>query len=81
MLDFLSSDKGLMMLIIIGIVSVVGFVLISIFEAIVYDEYDPVCEEKCKKCICYSMCRNHGCMYECPDYMTEEMLQKKGMIR
>ena len=79
MIDFLTSDKGLMMLLVIGIIGAVGFVLLNIAEAIMFDEFDPVCEEKCKKCICYEMCRNHGCIYDCRDYMTEEMLRRKGM--
>ncbi len=81
MIDFLSSEKGLMMLIIIGIVSVVAFIVVSFFEAIFSNEFDPVCEAKCKKCICYDVCLHHGRKYGCEDYMTEEMLRKKGMIR
>ena len=79
MIDFLTSDKGLMMIFVLGVIAIIGFVILSVVESILYDEFDPVCEEKCKKCICYDMCRNHGCIYECKDYMTEEMLRRKGM--
>lgn len=81
MLDFLASDKGIAMMIVLGVVGVLGYVLVSIVEAIGIDEYDPICEERCKKCICYDVCRNHGCIYECKDYMTEEMLRKSGVSK
>ena len=52
---------------------------LTIIESILVDDFDPVCEQKCRQCICYGMCKEHGCHYECPDYMTEEMLRRKGM--
>lgn len=79
MLDFLDSPHFGSMCIVILIVLGVGYVLLEIFNAIIMDEFDPVCEEKCKKCINYNVCRRHGCDYECVDYMTEEMLRRKGL--
>ena len=79
MIDFLTSTQGIMMMITFGILGAVGFIIFSVMEAVMYDEFDPVCEHKCKKCICYDMCRHHGCIYDCPDYMTEEQLQERGM--
>ena len=40
---------------------------------------DEVLEAKCKKCICYDGCPRRGRDYNCHDYMTEEMLQKRGI--
>ena len=79
MLDFLESPHFGSMCIVILIILGVGYVLLEIFDAIIMDDFDPVCEEKCKKCINYKYCRRHGCDYECVDYMTEEMLRGKGL--
>lgn len=79
MLDFLDSPHFGSMCIVILIVLGVGYVLLEIFNAIIMDDFDPVCEEKCKKCINYKVCRRHGCDYDCIDYMTEEMLRRKGL--
>ena len=65
----------LVILVILGII----YGLVVFFESIIDDDFDPVVEARCKKCICYDICRKHGCNYDCKDYMTEEMLQKKGM--
>jgi hypothetical protein len=81
MIDFLTSAQGQTMLVLLGILAVIAYVVITILESIFTNDFDPVCEKKCKDCICYNMCRDHGCVYDCPDYMTEEMLQKKGFIR
>ena len=81
MIDFLSSDKGLMMLIVLGIASIIAFIVVSIFEAIVNDDFDPVVERKCKNCICYPVCLHHGRNYECKDFITEDMLRKRGIDR
>lgn len=78
MIDFLTSDAGMMMILLLGILGIVGYVILTIIESILVDDFDPVCEQKCRSCICYSMCREHGCHYECPDYMTEEMLRDRG---
>lgn len=79
MLDFLDSPHFGSMCIVILIVLGVGYVLLEIFNAIIMDDFDPVCEEKCKKCINYKVCRRHGCDYDCIDYMTEEILRRKGL--
>lgn len=81
MADFLTSDKGMTMLLLLGILAIVGYVILVVFEAITTDEFDPVCEQKCKDCICYDVCKRHGCDYDCQDYMTEEMLKQKGLSR
>lgn len=79
--DFIMSPNfagfAIVILVILGII----YALIVTFEAKAEDDFDPVIEAKCKKCICYEMCRKHGTDYECRDYMTEEMLQKRGMIK
>ena len=80
MIEFIASGAGTAMFIIILVILLLGYAAICIFEALTTDEFDPVCEAKCKNCICYDMCKEHGCHYECPDYMTEEELQKKGGI-
>lgn len=79
MADFLTSSTGMMMIFLLGILGIVGYVILTIVEALLTDEFDPVCEEKCRQCICYKMCKEHGCHYECPDYMTEEMLRSRGI--
>lgn len=81
MIDFIESPHFGSLCIIIIIVLGIGYVLLEIFNAIIMDEFDPVCEAKCKKCINYKCCRRHGCDYECQDYMTEEMLQKKCITK
>lgn len=81
MTDFLTSGAGMAMILILGIVGLVGYCIICFVEAMMMDEFDPVCEQKCRSCICYNMCKEHGCHYDCKDYMTEEMLQKKGMSK
>lgn len=64
--------------VIILIVLVVGiFVLAEIYDSIVMDEFDPVCEERCKKCINYPVCMEHGCHYQCDNYCTEEDLAEE----
>lgn len=78
MIDFLTSDAGMMMILLLGILGIVGYVILTIIESILVDDFDPVCEQKCRQCICYGMCKEHGCHYECPDYMTEEMLRDRG---
>lgn len=65
----------LILMIILGI----AYAVIVTVEALIDEEFDPVIEAKCKKCICYDMCKKHGCDYNCKDYMTEEMLQSIGM--
>lgn len=79
MLEFLESPHFGSMCILILIVLGIGYVIIEIIDSIIMDDFDPVCEEKCKKCINYKVCRRHGCDYECRDYMTEEMLRRKGL--
>lgn len=78
MIDFLTSDAGMAMILLLGILGIVGYVILTIIEFILVDDFDPVCEQKCRSCICYGMCKEHGCHYECPDYMTEEMLRDRG---
>lgn len=79
MIDFLTSDQGLMLLVVIGIGAVIAFIVLSVFEAMVNDDFDPVIEAKCKNCVCYSVCLHHGRDYECRDYMTDDMLRQKGL--
>lgn len=79
MIDFLTSAHFTGLCIVILILLVVGYVILEIFDAIIMDDYDPICEAKCKKCINYKVCRRHGCDYNCIDYMTEEMLRGKGL--
>lgn len=43
------------------------------------DGIDPIIEAKCKECISYEGCQNHGRKYGCKEYMTEEMLKRKGV--
>lgn len=43
------------------------------------DGIDPILEAKCKECICYEGCHHHGRKYGCKEYMTEEMLKRKGV--
>lgn len=43
------------------------------------DGIDPIIEAKCKECISYDVCQHHGRKYGCKDYMTEEMLKRKGV--
>ena len=81
MIGFLSSNQVLAFIALAGIILIIGYVILTVFEAIVYDDFDPVCEQKCKKCICYGHCPNHGCLYDCPDYMTEEILREKGISK
>ena len=68
-----------MALIACGILGAVGFVIISVLDALITDEFDPVVEERCKKCISYTGCSFHGCDYNCKYYMTEEILRRKGL--
>lgn len=79
--DFIMSPNfagfAIVILVILGII----YALIVTIEAKAEDDFDPVIEAKCKKCICHDMCHKHGTDYECRDYMTEEMLQKRGMIK
>lgn len=79
--DFIMSPNfagfAIVILVILGII----YAMIVTIEAKAEDDFDPVIEAKCKKCICYDMCHKHGTDYECRDYMTEEMLQKRGMIK
>lgn len=79
MLEFITSGKGsgfcIVILIILGII----YGVVVAYDSYIDDEFDPVTEAKCKKCILYDMCRKHGLDYNCKEYMTEEMLQKKGL--
>lgn len=79
MIDFLASAQGVWMVIVILVLFVIGYVLICAFEALFLDDFDPVTEEKCKKCIHYDTCRDHGCKYECIDFFTEKDLRKRGV--
>lgn len=65
----------LVILVFLGII----YAFIVAFEEYVDGDFDPVIEARCKKCIMYDVCRKHGTDYNCKDYMTEEMLQKKCM--
>ena len=51
--------------------------LILVFEEKTEGDYDEILEAHCKKCINYSVCQHHD--YNCKEYMTEEMLRKKGV--
>ena len=70
-------DAGgcLVILIILGLI----YAFICMYEEKIDNDYDEVTEAKCKKCINYSVCRRHGCDYECRDYCTEEMLRNRGL--
>lgn len=79
MSEFLASGHGMALVLIIGVILGVVFAFLQIVEAKIEDDFDPVCEEKCKRCICYDICRKHGTDYECKDYMTDDMLKRKGV--
>lgn len=90
MSEFLASGHGMALVLILGVILGVVFAFIQIVEAKIEDEFDPICEEKCKKCVCYDICRKHGTDYECKDYFpcldyepreqkTEDMLNRKGV--
>ena len=79
MIDFLGSAQGAGCVIVLLVFLGIAYALICIFESIIEDDFDPVTEAKCKKCICYDVCRQHGCKYDCKDYMTEEDLKKRGL--
>lgn len=64
----------LVILVILGII----YAIIVTIEEKLDDDYDDVLETKCKNCICYNICSRHGRDCNCKDYMTEEMLQKRG---
>lgn len=69
-------DAGgcLVILVLLGII----YAIIILVEEKVDGDYDDVLEAKCKNCICYDACPRHGRDYNCRDYMTEEMLRKRG---
>lgn len=79
--DFIMSPNFAGFAIVIFVILGIIYAFVVTIEAKAEDDFDPVIESKCKKCICYEMCRKHGTDYECKDYMTEEMLKKKGMIK
>ena len=81
MVDFINSPKGTGLALILFVILGIIYAFVVIFESKAEDDFDPVIEAKCKKCICHDICSKHGTDYECKDYMTEEMLQKKGMIK
>lgn len=69
-------DAGgcLILLLILGIV----YAVIIAIEEKVDSDFDEVTEAKCKKCLMYDACPRHGRDYNCRDYMTDEILRKKG---
>lgn len=79
--DFIMSPNfagfAIVILVILGII----YAFIVTIEAKAEDDFDPVIEAKCKKCICHDICSKHGTIYDCQDYMTEEMLRKKGLMK
>lgn len=75
MSEFLASGHGMALVLILGVILGVVFAFLQIIEAKIEDEFDPICEEKCKKCDYYDVCRKHGTDYNC----TDDMLKRKGV--
>lgn len=50
------------------------YAIICFFDSITDNEYDDVTEQRCKRCVHYKVCSNHGCKYNCKDFYEEDDL-------
>lgn len=79
MADFLLSPQGTTAIILCGILAAVGYILLEILDCLWSSDYDPMIEKKCRKCVYYDRCIEHGCHYDCYYYTDTDMIKRRGV--